>query len=601
MIAQLSQLSQTAQPTAFHHLLRALDDRGRLLRVYTQNIDALELKSGLTFGVPELESRRSKPRSVKGNPDQPEGPVPSSSSSSVPRLPTPPAETPRCIPLHGTLQSMHCQICLHSFPLENYLDDLNAGSFPICPQCDQIEETRQAVGKRSRGVGKLRPSVVLYNEMHKDGEEVGEVVARDLVGNSKGKGRAGADLLLVVGTSLRVPGTKRMVREFSKAVHSRSAPPQNEAPAASSSTSPLASPRRTPVADEDIPIKTIYLNLDFPVPTREWEGVFDVWIRGDAQSFARMVQEEIEREDKAKEAAVERKRKREVMKEEAARAEEEKQREESQTSAKSKGKKGKAQSRVPVAHARKRKDSSSLPTPPRSVKRRKIHSDVQTSPSKPAHKTKQRASHPTAQDHSHEKLTIRLPPRPKAHPSYTPPTPPHSQRGRSFPEVVITTRPPKPRAASPGPNDMDTDSLPSPSSPSLYFADSSPLSTPPSTPGRPSSPLTPDSSSALSSALTSLLSSPLSSPPASPLHTPVHTPPSSNPAQRQYFVHTYDAQAAPNSGDDETEDEDDEIVDIEGDGDHDGVAMMASSFPVSFERGGTRTQDSGARTVAWQY
>ena len=235
---------------------------------------------------------------------------------------------------------MHCQICLHSFPLENYLDDLNAGSFPICPECNQIEETRQAVGKRSRGVGKLRPSVVLYNEMHKDGEEVGEVVRRDLVGNSKGKGRAGADLLLVVGTSLRVPGTKRMVREFSKAVHVRSQPMHAEASTAStssSSTSPLPSPRRTPTADEDAPIKTIYLNLDFPVPTREWEGVFDVWIRGDAQTFATIVQEEIEREEKAKVAAIERKRRREEMKEEAAR-EEERRREEAEMMAASQAK-----------------------------------------------------------------------------------------------------------------------------------------------------------------------------------------------------------------------------------------------------------------------
>lgn len=87
-----------------------------------------------------------------------------------------------------------------------------------------MEQTRQLIGKRARGVGKLRPSVVLYNELHKDGEGVGEAVRKDLVGVSKGKGRSGADLLLVVGTSLRVPGTKRIVREFAKAVHSRQIP-----------------------------------------------------------------------------------------------------------------------------------------------------------------------------------------------------------------------------------------------------------------------------------------------------------------------------------------------------------------------------------------
>ncbi|KAG1839990.1 hypothetical protein DFJ58DRAFT_615052, partial [Suillus subalutaceus] len=92
---------------------------------------------------------------------------------------------------------------------------------PYCPECTKMEETRQLVGKRARGVGKLRPSVVLCNELHKDGEGVGEVARRDLVGCSKGKGRSGVDALLVVGTSLKVPGAKRMVREFSKAVRAR--------------------------------------------------------------------------------------------------------------------------------------------------------------------------------------------------------------------------------------------------------------------------------------------------------------------------------------------------------------------------------------------
>jgi len=167
-----------------------------------------------------------------------------------------------------------------------------------------MEQTRQLVGKRARGVGKLRPSVVLYNETHKNGEGVGEAVRKDLVGGSKGKGRSGADLLLVVGTSLRVPGTKRIVREFAKAVRSRDAPTSGLA-------TPTPSPRRTPVSDEEPALKSVYLNLDFPVPTREWEGVFDVWVQGDAQKFAELLGQEIEKETRSKDAAVERKRKRE--------------------------------------------------------------------------------------------------------------------------------------------------------------------------------------------------------------------------------------------------------------------------------------------------
>ncbi|OBZ72467.1 NAD-dependent protein deacetylase hst4 [Grifola frondosa] len=342
MIAQLSELSQAAMPTAFHKLLRVLDDRGRLLRVYTQNIDALEEKSGLTFGVPELDCKRAKPRSTKGKTIGVEMNVMAvEQAASTSRLPSPPLKPPDAY----LYMSMHCQTCTHSFPLRDHLPALVSGTPPHCPECTALEETRQLIGKRSRGVGKLRPSVVLYNEVHKDGEEVGNVVRKDLIGNSKGKGRAGADLLLVVGTSLRVPGTKRIVREFSKAVHSRStaaSPSHGEASTSTSTTTsglatPTPSPRRTPTADEEPPIKTVYLNLDFPVPTREWEGVFDVWVRGDVQTFAQMVRDELDKENSAKEAAIERRKRREEAAEKAKLQEEQR-----ETSSPSKGKKRKA-------------------------------------------------------------------------------------------------------------------------------------------------------------------------------------------------------------------------------------------------------------------
>ena len=307
MIAQLAEMSESAQPTPFHHLLRALDDRGKLLRVYTQNIDALESKSGLTFGVPEIGGPRGKPKSKAG---------PSASQDMPGRLPSPPPEIPRCIPLHGTLGTMHCVSCTHVFPLRDHLEHLSSGIPPYCPECTTLEKVRQMTGKRSRGVGKLRPSVVLYNEDHKDGEHVGEVVRKDLTGSSPR-----ADLLLVVGTSLRVPGTKRIVREFSKAVRLRAMKANantNNPTADGDLQTPTPSPRRSPVTNDEGPITSVYLNLDFPVPTRDWEGVFDVWLRGDAQHFAMAIEAELEKADAAKQAALERKRKREEAAAEAA-------------------------------------------------------------------------------------------------------------------------------------------------------------------------------------------------------------------------------------------------------------------------------------------
>lgn len=423
MIARLSDLSASASPTAFHKLLRTLDDRGKLLRVYTQNIDALELKAGLTFGVPSFDERRYRTRpnrsktaslaqhkptstlptpppgsqsgsssshsdshSSSSSPSSPhlnEHESSASSSNTTPiagpsRLPSPLAEIPRCIPLHGTLQSMYCQICRYTFPLTPHLPSLSLGIPPDCPECTSLEATRALVGKRPRGVGKLRPGVVLYNEEHRDAEGVGEVARKDLTGvgngdllnlnpsgNGSGNGNgnknggrengrslrkrgAGPDLLLVVGTSLRVPGTKRIVREFSKAVRvgdrGSSVSGQGNASATSATASsfsspsssswatsgntagklptPSPSPRRTPTfspssADEasrhseDAPIRTIYLNLDFPMPTREWDGVFDVWVQGDAQLFADIVKEEIRKEDREREIAAEKRKRRE--------------------------------------------------------------------------------------------------------------------------------------------------------------------------------------------------------------------------------------------------------------------------------------------------
>jgi len=304
MIAQLAEMSESAQPTPFHHLLRALDDRGKLLRVYTQNIDALELKSGLSFGVPDIGGLRVKPKSKAG---------PSASQDMPGRLPSPPPEIPRCIPLHGTLGTMHCVSCTHVFPLRDHLKHLSSGIPPYCPECTTLEKVRQMSGKRSRGVGKLRPSVVLYNEDHKDGEHVGEVVRKDLTGTSPR-----ADLLLVVGTSLRVPGTKRIVREFSKAVRLRATKANANANSATAEGEPQTSSRRTPVTNDEGPITSVYLNLDFPVPTRDWEGVFDVWLKGDAQAFATAIGNELEKADAVKEAALERKRRREEAAAEAA-------------------------------------------------------------------------------------------------------------------------------------------------------------------------------------------------------------------------------------------------------------------------------------------
>ncbi|KAM5532483.1 hypothetical protein V8D89_013836 [Ganoderma adspersum] len=325
MIARLSQLSEEAEPTMFHQLLRVLDDRRCLLRVYTQNIDSLEEKSGLTFGVPCANSRETKHQACKTPPTTETPPVDiAQPETSTMQKPSPPVETPKCIPLHVTLQLMHCMACTHSYPLRNYIRHLVSGILPPCPQCTALEETRQHLGKRPRSIAKLRPNIVLYSEDHKDGEVLGNVIEKDLTGRSLGKGQAGPDLLLVVGTSLRILGTKSIVRGFSKAVRSRhttknahiGAPVDGAGLSAHSLATSTPSSSRSLATDNEPPVQTIYLNQEFPAPAKEWEGVFDVWICGDAQAFARMVSEELDLEKRRKEVAKDRKRKREEVAEE---------------------------------------------------------------------------------------------------------------------------------------------------------------------------------------------------------------------------------------------------------------------------------------------
>ena len=279
----------------------------------------------------------------------------------------------------------------------------------------------------------MRPSVVLYNEAHKDGEGVGEVVRKDLIG-SKGRASA-ADLLLVVGTSLRVPGTKRMVREFAKAVRIRggvssSSPNGKEdasTPRSAPSTPGSSSPRRSPAADEEPLPKAVYLNLDFPVPTREWEGVFDAWVQGDAQEFAAVLRAEIEKEARAKELASERKRKRD----EAAAAANEMDEDEDEMPdlLRDRGKKWGNQEKESPTKRRVISDLLASPTPP-STKKRKMAVVIPPS----SRRTGRHQAESVDEDdrlHTSPKLTVRIPP-------------PHSRPSPYYvPEVYITSKAPQ--------------------------------------------------------------------------------------------------------------------------------------------------------------
>ncbi|KAJ9647956.1 hypothetical protein H2199_001733 [Coniosporium tulheliwenetii] len=179
MVRELSHATKSAKPTAFHHLVATLAKEGRLLRLYSQNVD------GLDTCLPPLATEVP----LKGK-----------------------APWPKTIQLHGGLDNMVCSKCNDVQPFQAALFDGEVP--PLCGVCEALDRTRTVhAGKRSHGVGKLRPRMVLYNEHNPDDEAIGSVTRADL--------KTYPDAVIVAGTTLKVPGVRRIVREMCTMVRNR--------------------------------------------------------------------------------------------------------------------------------------------------------------------------------------------------------------------------------------------------------------------------------------------------------------------------------------------------------------------------------------------
>ena len=178
LIAFLAKKAFLAEPTHFHSLLRLLNRRNKIKRIYTQNIDGLESKAGFDL-------------------DTSTGVDPSSM---------------RCIPLHGTLFQLRCSICSTRRPLENYFHDLERGELPRCGSCEAERLERASNEKRLRPSGILRADIVLYGEETDAGELIMDAVSTDAENVSKG------DVLFVVGTSLKIPGISNIIKLIGSAL-----------------------------------------------------------------------------------------------------------------------------------------------------------------------------------------------------------------------------------------------------------------------------------------------------------------------------------------------------------------------------------------------
>ncbi|KAG7700583.1 hypothetical protein KL929_001748 [Ogataea haglerorum] len=180
MIRKLYTLSVECQPSPFHRLLDKISQEGRLLRLYTQNIDCLDTQ------LPHLETK------VPLNFEKP---------------------YPKTIQLHGNIKLLNCSKCHHVKELDESYFNENSKLIRNCPECEELNAVRAIAGRRVQSGGVLRPRIVLYNEFHPDGEIIGNITESDL------KNRP--DCLLVVGTTLKIPGVRRLVKEMAKVVHSK--------------------------------------------------------------------------------------------------------------------------------------------------------------------------------------------------------------------------------------------------------------------------------------------------------------------------------------------------------------------------------------------
>lgn len=237
-IAELALSCQKAQPTPTHHFIARLEHKGKLLRSYTQNIDGLERRMGLECGGRGNGLKKRGTRNVE---------------------------------MHGDLGRVRCVLCMSDFEaLDHWMEMFREGDAPDCPACSErcewdcgnpayrvvyslyhLASSRVARSARALPIGTLRPAIVLYDEPHPLGEEIGSLQAYDLTRSP--------DLLLIMGTSLKVHGLKKVVKAFAKAVHAKGG-------------------------------LVVFVNAT--PPSKEWEGVIDVHVQGQTDTWVARVEEE---------------------------------------------------------------------------------------------------------------------------------------------------------------------------------------------------------------------------------------------------------------------------------------------------------------------
>lgn len=194
------------------------------------------------------------------------------------------------------ISCVHCTLCNAGYSCTpEYLESFNQGIPPGCPECSKRGEIgythlimssiftminpfdhtailRQARSARPMSIGSLRPSIVLYDEAHPQGDEIGHLSTRDQSRRP--------DILIVMGTSLQVHGLKQLVKDFADAVHQQS--PINARP--TSHDPPDFGVARN-ILSAKKPRVVIFINRT--APAKQWGDVIDFWVKGETDEWAK--------------------------------------------------------------------------------------------------------------------------------------------------------------------------------------------------------------------------------------------------------------------------------------------------------------------------
>lgn len=176
-----------ANPTTTHQFIHNQISKNKVLRCYTQNIDGLESRLGLNM---KFDNR--------------------SCSTILQKW-----KSMEVVQLHGNLNELSCTRCGKTTEwIQNYQKELLNGELPECLMCLESINQRAEKGKRIIGtIGLLRPNIVLYGENH----PFSEIITTGLNSDLKQK----PDMLIIMGTSLKVHGVKQLVKSMSKRIRSK--------------------------------------------------------------------------------------------------------------------------------------------------------------------------------------------------------------------------------------------------------------------------------------------------------------------------------------------------------------------------------------------